>query len=376
MIDLLSDDDDDDEEGDTGVSSSQQVSNTNVSRSPNSTIWRRSVDGVANLGRRLTSSLTSSPFFSRLQSPTTASQAQDLHLDVSRIAIGKKVCTLKCKIVVEGEMMKLFGSERRRGRPKLLATIGLAAGFKSFKYCHQVDDGAEAPCWRFMSLQVRPDNANGLDKYTSAYQIDADDAIRKYIVVEFSADTDLQQLLGLFKVMRSCEPYAAEDCALSSEDADAYCKALVVGKRRHESVRVTDSFVGGRPEDTVLLVYPFDGDVAAMEGAAEGMQEASGALFSKINAEDAPTGRVVADDSSSESPVGNDTGTAKARADQRKHFCTIQVRDFERLCPGEFLNDSLIDFWMQWYVISLFSFKNYAYDSRSLMNSFTRMYAG
>ena len=271
-----------------------------------------------------------------------------MHLDVSRIAIGKRVFIMKCKIEVEKGVMKLYGTESKRGRPKRLATFGLADGFLSFNFCQQMDDGAETPCWRFMALQVAPDRANGLDKYSSAYKLDSDVAIRKYVVVEFSTDKDLQQLLDLFKASPTCASYAMEDCALSSEDADAFCKALSTGKRRHESVRVTDSFVNGRSEDTVLLVYPFDGDVAAMEETADGMEEASGALFSKSETKDAAAGRA------------GDTGTAKAKTEQRKHFCTIQVRDFERLCPGEFLNDSLIDFWIQWYVVSLLPLEYYS----------------
>ena len=31
------------------------------------------------------------------------------------------------------------------------------------------------------------------------------------------------------------------------------------------------------------------------------------------------------------------------------HFVTITVEDYDRLDPGEWLNDSLVDFWMQWY---------------------------
>jgi Ulp1 family protease len=33
---------------------------------------------------------------------------------------------------------------------------------------------------------------------------------------------------------------------------------------------------------------------------------------------------------------------------QRAHFVTILVEDYEKLDPGELLNDSLVDLWMQW----------------------------
>jgi Ulp1 family protease len=39
-----------------------------------------------------------------------------------------------------------------------------------------------------------------------------------------------------------------------------------------------------------------------------------------------------------------DDGKRKSRG----HFLTIREEDLSRLSPGEFLNDTLVDFWMQW----------------------------
>ena len=39
-----------------------------------------------------------------------------------------------------------------------------------------------------------------------------------------------------------------------------------------------------------------------------------------------------------------------AKGAARQHYVTIRVEDYERLEPREWLNDSLVDFWMQWYV--------------------------
>jgi Ulp1 family protease len=33
---------------------------------------------------------------------------------------------------------------------------------------------------------------------------------------------------------------------------------------------------------------------------------------------------------------------------QRAHFVAIRVEDYERLDPGKWLNDLMVDFWMQW----------------------------
>ena len=37
-----------------------------------------------------------------------------------------------------------------------------------------------------------------------------------------------------------------------------------------------------------------------------------------------------------------------SKGSSRTHYITIRQDDKERLCPGEFLNDSLVDFWMRW----------------------------
>jgi Ulp1 family protease len=53
----------------------------------------------------------------------------------------------------------------------------------------------------------------------------------------------------------------------------------------------------------------------------------------------------------SENAKANSSKKTKSRA----HSLTICEEDNERLQPGEFLNDTLIDFWMQWYVVSLYA---------------------
>ena len=39
---------------------------------------------------------------------------------------------------------------------------------------------------------------------------------------------------------------------------------------------------------------------------------------------------------------------SQVKGSRRKHFLTIRVEDYNRLDPEEWLNDSLVDLWMQW----------------------------
>jgi Ulp1 family protease len=67
-----------------------------------------------------------------------------------------------------------------------------------------------------------------------------------------------------------------------------------------------------------------------------------------------PTDLITTDDgegtSTEEEPNGKEA--AKPKTQSRAHIITIGVEDYERLVDlTEFLNDSLIDFWMRWYVL-------------------------
>jgi hypothetical protein len=141
------------------------------------------------------------------------------------------------------------------------------------------------------------------------------------------------------------------------EESEAlkYAAALTSRSAKPYEKKETDDFVAGRAEDDVLLVYPFDGDTDEIEGAATGLNEAKGvnAIIGGVEAQKA------SDEESSFRNRGSEQDATEvsfsdekqgivSRKSERRHFLTIQVRDFERLCPGEFLNDTLVDFWIQW----------------------------
>ncbi len=49
-----------------------------------------------------------------------------------------------------------------------------------------------------------------------------------------------------------------------------------------------------------------------------------------------------------EEKSGDDKDESAGKTKSRAHFLTIRDEDYDRLEPGEFLNDTLIDFWFQW----------------------------
>lgn len=110
-------------------------------------------------------------------------------------------------------------------------------------------------------------------------------------------------------------------------------------RRSNRKLKKRSSFVDGRQAECTLLVYPFAGDATEIEDAAKGLTEASRSVDMLGNSRDEP-------DISPYSKDEDEESTATTR--QRAHFVTINVGDYERLDPGEWLNDSLVDFWMQW----------------------------
>ena len=110
--------------------------------------------------------------------------------------------------------------------------------------------------------------------------------------------------------------------------------------------RQRNKFVAGRALDYKLLVFPFVGDPCEIESAAQGLTEAArntlppGGVPTETLQQHQTTKFMETDSDN------NEDDDTKRR--HRAHFVTITVEDYDRLDPGEWLNDSLVDFWMQW----------------------------
>lgn len=135
-------------------------------------------------------------------------------------------------------------------------------------------------------------------------------------------------------------------CTAESEfrfsDLEKYASALLEDIKKEEnerlkSVRVTRS--GGRreaakkrSENKLLLVYPFEVDEAVLSRSAAGLTELGGKMF----------GLEV------EPPVETDALSDYKKLPHRTHYITICEDDKDRLQPSQFLNDTIVDFWMRW----------------------------
>ena len=128
-------------------------------------------------------------------------------------------------------------------------------------------------------------------------------------------------------------------------ELEKYAKALLEDRRKERAARMriarrTRSGVNKKKDEAdnkLLLVYPFDFDEEELSKAASGLKELGGDLLGLDRTEVSAQGQVDGDQVAEE-----------MKKSTRTHYVTIREDDKERLCPGQFLNDTLVDFWMRW----------------------------
>ncbi len=85
-------------------------------------------------------------------------------------------------------------------------------------------------------------------------------------------------------------------------------------------------------ENNLLLVYPFEYDAAVLSQAAANLTELGGNLMGE---EPGPL-------------ASTDVVSDSRKLSSRTHYTIISEEDKDRLLPGQFFNDTLVDFWMLW----------------------------
>ena len=108
------------------------------------------------------------------------------------------------------------------------------------------------------------------------------------------------------------EVWCGDDAKILPSDLPKYTQALLDDSRK------------------VLLVYPFAVDEAILTEADSELTELGGDLLGVEGAQE-----------------GAYNGITQF-LDEETKYITIRQGDRDRLHPGQFLNDTLVDFWMRW----------------------------
>ena len=206
----------------------------------------------------------------------------------------------------------------------------------------------------FVAMKVEPNGQNGLKKYFSSSRKEKSDECKFYVVLEFRSYKDVLDLLGIMRTSREYASFADKTARLSNFDASTYVKAFIEFDQSNAARESRTAFIDGRGSDDVILVYPFEADQTELSRAAEGLLEASGAPLTDAIGKERESDLL---DPMRASPVSRRGGLSlpgpvdsptPAKCRNRSHFLTIRIRDYERLDPGEWLNDTLVDFWLRW----------------------------
>jgi hypothetical protein len=336
VIDLLSDDEEEARANQLCVPSQQETNGDEINKlesAKRSVSIRLSDVTPASMEQRA----EASPLKSRSDIVFTVCK------DVLKIAVGKKIFDEGCRIEFAKGILTLKATKRNRELE--LSTWDLSDECLKLKY-FLIDEKISQRHRRhppFFSVSVEPIPADRLDESRSTFAEKSSDTKRNLCVVKFGSDSDLKEVL---ECMKRSLPDASRD-TLKSSNARRVYGCLHDHDEKAEEILASDDFVAGRRADSVLLVYPFDGDCNQMEEAAAGLPEASGGLF----AQSAPPASKFVDHCEQLIPVaavGNTDLASRGQSEPRRHFLTIQIRDFKLLKPRQFLNDTLIDFWIQW----------------------------
>jgi Ulp1 protease family, C-terminal catalytic domain len=190
------------------------------------------------------------------------------------------------------------------------------------------------------------------------------------ILIEFRSDSDITELLKVVGGVGSMAAFTNDGAKLNVAQAKNYGKVLLEHSQTETARRSTigkadknSKFLQDKDENDILLVYPIaGGDPVEIDAAADGLNELRGPTGGGDDDGVVPSAPGAADAAATSLETsGSDDGTSDATwsaAAQvtaptalktgRTHNVAIQVGDYMRLEPEEYLNDSLIDFWMRW----------------------------
>jgi hypothetical protein len=315
---------------------------------------------------------------------------------VVRIAIGKKVFRFACEVtfVFKNSYLEVRykkghrHSARNNGRSSSIDdkvvthTIDLAEDLEELKfYLHKCDaefeetDIDDCEVTHFLAMCVKKSWKNSLDSFTNSYSPEGDVLGKKYLVIEFRSENEFNGMRQAMLKDRTIAAFFSDESRLNADQAKKYCKALTDDSTAEKMLRVSISspskaklgILAGKGEHEVLLVYPFGADAKVIDNAAIGLHElgcvlaaeSSSSTSADITEEEsdrkAKTEACQADavkpDSSSEKENEAEDQNGKAKddpGDESRAVLEFSVATFERLEPGVYLNDTLIDFWCQW----------------------------
>ena len=175
----------------------------------------------------------------------------------------------------------------------------------------------------------------------------------RQLSIEFEEDQHLVDLVDAATDNNvGCKVFAAPP-----DDVQILAEALILDSENKYKLRSRgtphkkDAFISNKKSDEILLVYPFGGDKKKIDAATEGLNELSCRGISGSEDQDTLQPKNSDESHSGLTTTGNNSeekDLTTTQGNQRSHHIVIRVEDYEKLDTGQWLNDSLVDLWMQW----------------------------
>ena len=150
--------------------------------------------------------------------------------------------------------------------------------------------------------------------------------------------------------------FCDEKAAIDFGDIDNYTKALVEDDKAEKAKRHSAPRTRSRGKEKVLsgsdnkllVVYPFKVEEEELQSVSAGLKELGGDLLGVTEDADDVIRADASDGDSAEDGADETNRNESGNSSRTTHYLSIREDDKERLEPGQFLNDTLVDFWMSW----------------------------
>lgn len=307
------------------------------------------------------------------------------------MSVGSYYCHTECKLILKGDRLTLCYIIKKQRRDTVIKARHVIGLDDVQQFHHFVSGGGDMV---LAILRIEPADSNGFNKVSKYLRVINGEeekqyiAKKGYIVMEFRSKGELQHLLEWMRGHSSLKPFLVEPGATlaSLDECKEYAATMLDNIQREQkdredsisSPRTRSKRRGSKASNTdgdskeIFLVFPFDTAESNIDAAAESLTEANRVIEqaaatraiglaesfdSEDNGGSVRQGKVSIDAKhqaiSSDSDAGIEASLGAGISDEtrkkvRAHYLTIRKEDVDRLEPGEFLNDTLIDFWMEW----------------------------
>jgi Ulp1 family protease len=162
-------------------------------------------------------------------------------------------------------------------------------------------------------------------------------------------------MLEQMKMHANLQAFCTNEARLEEYHLPCYNQALLKDNKAERAKRRSGPRSRGRnttltsSENKLLVVYPFKVEEEKLQEISSKLTELSG---DRLGVAETPVAESDTDDPDDANAEENEVDRNPDSSDtsSRTHYLTIREDDRERLQPGQFLNDTLVDFWMSWCV--------------------------